>query len=114
MLFRSHDRLGLPHYSQCIPSLRQISLDRIGAYVVAGAKLDKPRADLKRPWNLVRRVASLKGLRIHDLRHTYASFGAGGGLGLPIIGKLLGHSQAATTAPYGHLDSHPLHAATET
>src|SRR5205823_12119043 len=89
------------------------SLDRIGAYVVAGAKLDKPRADLKRPWNLVRRVASLKGLRIHDLRHTYASFGAGGGLGLPIIGKLLGHSQAATTARYAHLDNDPLRRASE-
>src|SRR5205823_4234804 len=89
------------------------SLDRIGAYVVAGAKLDKPRADLKRPWNLVRRVASLKGLRIHDLRHTYASFGAGGGLGLPIIGKLLGHTQASTTQRYAHLDGDPLRRASE-
>jgi integrase len=89
------------------------SLDRIGQYVIAGKKLDKPRADLKRPWNLVRRVAGLEGLRIHDLRHTYASFGAGGGLGLPIIGKLLGHSQAATTARYAHLDSDPLKRASE-
>jgi integrase len=40
--------------------------------------------------------AGLKGVRLHDLRHTYASFGATGGLGLPIIGRLLGHAQAAT------------------
>ncbi|MEY9575116.1 integrase [Bradyrhizobium diazoefficiens] len=89
-------------------------LERVGEYVIAGEKLDKPRADLKRPWNLVRGAAGLDGLRIHDLRHTYASFGAGGGLGLPIIGKLLGHSQAATTARYAHLDSDPLKRASET
>jgi integrase len=40
--------------------------------------------------------AGLEGVRLHDLRHTYASFGAGGGLGLPIIGKLLGHTQASS------------------
>ena len=89
-------------------------LDQIGQFVIAGEKMDKPRADLKRPWNLVRGAAGLEGLRIHDLRHTYASFGAGGGLGLPIIGKLLGHSQAATTARYAHLDSDPLKRASET
>jgi hypothetical protein len=45
---------------------------------------------------------------LHDLRHTYASIGAGSGLGLPIIGKLLGHTQAATTQRYAHLDTDPL------
>ena len=45
---------------------------------------------------------------LHDLRHTYASFGAAGGLGLPIIGRLLGHTQATTTARYAHLDNDPL------
>jgi integrase len=89
------------------------SLERIGPYVVAGEQLEKPRADLKRPWTLVRRRAGLEGLRIHDLRHTYASFGAGGGLGLPIIGKLLGHAQASTTARYAHLDNDPLRRASE-
>jgi integrase len=49
------------------------------------------------PWEAVARRAGLDGVRLHDLRHTYASFGAGGGLGLPIIGKLLGHTQALTT-----------------
>jgi site-specific recombinase XerD len=47
------------------------------------------------------------------LRHTYASFGAGDGLGLPIIGRLLGHTQAATTARYAHLDNDPLRRASE-
>jgi integrase len=57
--------------------------------------------------------AGLIGVRLHDLRHTYASFGAGGGLGLPIIGRLLGHSQVSTTARYAHLDNDPLRRASE-
>ena len=49
---------------------------------------------------------------MHDLRYTFASIGAGASLGLPIVGKLLGHSQPQTTARYAHLDADPLlHAA---
>jgi integrase len=55
-------------------------LDRLGPYVVAGDDPEKPRADLKRPWDAVARRAGLSGVRLHDLRHTYASRGAGGGL----------------------------------
>jgi hypothetical protein len=53
----------------------------------AGTDEDKPRADLNRPWRAIVKRAALTGLRIHDLRHTHASVGAGLGLGLPIIGK---------------------------
>jgi integrase len=74
----------------------------------AGTDDEKPRSDLKRPWKAVAKRAGLKGVRIHDLRHSYASVGAGGGLGLPIIGKLLGHTQAATTQRYAHLADDPL------
>jgi integrase len=90
-----------------------IALPRLGPYVVPGDDPDKPRADLKRPWEAVSKRAGLTGVRLHDLRHTYASFGAGGGLGLPIIGRLLGHTQAATTARYAHLDNDPLRRASE-
>jgi integrase len=62
---------------------------------------------------MVTREAGLDGLRIHDLRHSFASFGAGGGLGLPIVGKLLGHANAVTTARYAHLDADPLRVASE-
>ena len=93
------------------------SLPRIGRYVIAGAKAgtkeEGPRADLKKPWAAVCRHAGLKGVRIHDLRHTHASVAAGGGLGLPVIGKLLGHKQAATTARYAHLDIDPVRRASE-
>ena len=88
------------------------SIERLGAFVIAGdtvgEKDEKPRSDLKRPWAMITRHAGLEGLRIHDLRHNFASFGVGGGMGLPVIGKLLGHTQAATTARYSHLDNDPL------
>lgn len=90
------------------------SLERVGAYVVPGDDLEKPRRDLKRPWRAVTKRAKLVGVRLHDLRHTYASFGAGIGLGLPIIGGLLGHAQATTTSRYAHLDNDPLRRASET
>jgi integrase len=83
-------------------------------HIVAGMKDGAPRADLKKPWAAVTRAAGLEGLRIHDLRHSFASIGAGASLGLPIIGKLLGHTQAATTHRYSHLDSDPMRRAAET
>lgn len=83
-------------------------------HVVAGARDGAPRTDLKRPWEAVRRAAGLEGFRLHDLRHSFASFGAGASLGLPIIGKLLGQKQAATTQRYAHLDADPLRRAVDT
>jgi integrase len=88
-------------------------LDHVGPYVVPGDNPEQPRHDLKRPWDAVTKRAALTGVRLHDLRHTYASFGAGGGLGLAIIGRLLGHTQVTTTARYAHLDNDPLRQASE-
>jgi integrase len=90
------------------------NIKRIGIYVIAGRQNDKPRSDLKRPWELVSEHAGLGGLRLHDLRHSYASVGAGSGLGLPIIGKLLGHSNSKTTERYAHLAADPLRRASDT
>jgi integrase len=83
-------------------------------HIIAGMKDGAPRADLKKPWAAVTKAAKLEGVRIHDLRHSFASFGAGASLGLPIIGKLLGHTQAATTHRYAHLDADPMRRAAET
>jgi integrase len=88
-------------------------LEEVGPYVVPGNNPESPRPDLKRPWDAITKRAGLDGVRLHDLRHTYASFGAGGGLGLPIIGRLLGHTQPSTTARYAHLDNDPLRRASE-
>jgi integrase len=77
-------------------------------------KSGEPRADLKKPWAAVSKAAALEGVRLHDLRHSFASIGAGASLGLPIIGKLLRHSQPATTARYAHLDADPMRRAVDT
>ena len=68
-------------------------------FIIAGMKDGEPRADLKKPWSAATRAAGLDGLRIHDLRHSFASFGAGAALGLPVIGRLLGHATPTTTKP---------------
>jgi len=94
--------------------LAQIPRIKDNPHLIAGAAKSAPRSDLHRPWKAVRKAASLDGVRIHDLRHSFASFGAGASLGLPIIGKLLGHSQAATTHRYAHLDADPLRRAVDT
>jgi integrase len=73
----------------------------------------EPLGDVKHFWASVCRKAGISGFRIHDLRHTYASILASSGLSLPVIGALLGHTQAATTGRYAHLLDDPLRAATE-
>ena len=77
-------------------------------YAFAGRAGTCRKASIRRPWDAVTKRAGLTGVRLHDLRHTYASFGASSRLGLPIIGRLLGHTQAATTArcsiPDDHID----------
>ncbi len=114
LLFLPESKTGKKTVILNAPALAVLStLSRFGPFIVAGDDPERPRTDLKRPWAMVTREASLEGLRIHDLRHTYASFGAGGGLGLPIIGKLLGHTQSATTMRYAHLDNDPLRRASE-
>ena len=98
------------------------ALTRRGEYVIAGRPctdpttgepIEGPRSDLNRPWSRVTDHAKLQGVRLHDLRHSFASVGVGSGLGLPIIGKLLGHADSATTARYAHLDADPLRRASD-
>ncbi len=81
-------------------------------YVFPGRGSDH-RVDIKRNWAAICKAANITGARIHDLRHTYASVLASAGLSLPIIGALLGHTQAQTTQRYSHLFDDPLRAATE-
>ena len=69
--------------------------------------------EIKGPWAAICKAAQLSGVRVHDLRHSYASILASAGLSLPVIGALLGHTQPGTTARYAHLFDDPLRAATE-
>ncbi len=82
-------------------------------YVCPGVKVHGHIVGIQRPWQRIRERAGLEDVRIHDLRHSFASVGAASGLGLPIIGALLGHTQAATTQRYAHLANDPLKAATD-
>jgi integrase len=68
---------------------------------------------LPHAWERIRKKAKLEGLRMHDLRHTFASKGVGLGVGLPIIGGLLGHTLPTTTAKYAHLAADPTREAGE-
>jgi integrase len=70
-------------------------------------------AHLQSSWRAICRAADLRGLRVHDLRHSLASILASAGLSLPIIGALLGHTNPSTTARYAHLLDDPLRAAAE-
>jgi integrase len=82
-------------------------------YVFPARSGGGPMTEITKAWAALRQAADLKGVRLHDLRHTYASVLASAGLSLPIIGALLGHTQAATTQRYSHLLDDPLRAATE-
>jgi integrase len=82
-------------------------------YVFPGQKAGQPLQQLRTCWDAVCKHAGLNGVRIYDLRHTFAATGAGGGLSLPLIGRLLGHTQARTTMRYAHLGDDPLRAAAD-
>ncbi len=82
-------------------------------YVIAGRERGKHLINLRKPWYRIRERAGLHGVRLHDLRHSFASVGAAGGLSLPMIGALLGHTQAATTQRYSHLADDPLRQAND-
>ena len=77
-------------------------------YVIVGKKEKTHLTDLQHPWRRIREAAGLSDVRIHDLRHTFASGGLLVGEGLAMIGKLLGHTQVQTTARYAHLAADPI------
>ncbi|MEP1206086.1 MAG: tyrosine-type recombinase/integrase [Rhizobiaceae bacterium] len=64
-------------------------------------------------WKRIKARADLEDVRLHDLRHTFASVGAASGLSLPLIGALLGHRDSATTARYSHIAEDPVRQATD-
>ena len=117
VIFSPNSKTGRkPIYLSAAALATLAALPRIegNPHVIAGAKAGQSRFDLHKPWDAVRRAAGLEGVRLHDLRHSFASFGAGASLGLPVIGRLLGHTQAATTQRYAHLADDPLRRAVET
>ncbi len=82
-------------------------------FVFPGNKEGQPLQDIKKFWYSIREEAEITDVRIHDLRHTYASHLVSEGFSLAIVGKLLGHTQAQTTMRYAHLADESLKRATD-
>lgn len=80
-------------------------------YVIAGTIEGQHLTDMQKPWRRLRKRAGLDDLRIHDLRHSFASDALQLGEDLTMIGRLLGHTQVQTTARYAHLKTDPIRAA---
>ena len=85
----------------------------VGEYVFPGNGGAGHVVEIKRAWRQLCEAAAITGLRIHDLRHSFASQLVSGGASLPLIGALLGHSNPATTHRYAHLFDDPQRAAVE-
>jgi integrase len=114
----SHTKQRRPHKLPLSPAaielIERLRKTRKGKWAFPGDKPGKHLAALWHLWHFVRRKTGLgQDARVYDLRHTFASVGAGGGLSLPIIGRLLGHTQPRTTQRYAHLADDPLREAAE-
>lgn len=82
-------------------------------HVICGALPGAHLVNLEKPWRRLRAAAGIDDVRLHDLRHSFASMAAAGGHSLQMIGRLLGHTQTQTTARYAHLAADPVKSAAE-
>ena len=89
------------------------SLPQISEYVFPTNSVTGHMLSLKAAWGAVLKQSGLTGWRIHDLRHAFASMMVNSGASLPIVGKILGHTQASTTQRYAHLEENPARKAAE-
>ena len=94
---------AVPLAPSAVRLLESLPRDEDNPWVIAGRKPGSHLTDLQHPWRRIREKAELDDVRIHDLRHSFASRALALGEGLPMIGKLLGHTQVQTTARYAHL-----------
>lgn len=98
-------RLNTP----AIDVLRDLPRLKHNPHVIVGQVEGGHLINLQKSWRHVRKLAGLDGVRIHDLRHSFASMAGSAGASLPMIGMLLGHNQSQTTARYVHLVEDPIH-----
>ena len=101
---------AVPLGTPAIELLRRLHERATSLFVCPGADGTAPFVGIQRPWRRIRASARLDGLRLHDLRHAFASVAAMAGDSLYLIGKVLGHRQASTTERYAHLQDDPLRA----
>jgi len=88
-------------------------IERSGEWVIPGAKAGSHLVGINHIWQRIRKQAGIEDVRLHDLRHTFASVAVARGVSLPVIGGILGHRNQATTARYAHLADDPLRRASE-
>ncbi len=90
---------------RAVPLSPSADLPRVpgNPWVIPGQKPDMHMTNLDDPWRIVRERAGIENVRIHDCRHSFASRALALGESLPVIAKLLGHSQIRTTVRYAHL-----------
>jgi integrase len=104
-------RLPISHEAVAqIFALRRDAVPKGCPFLFPGDVPGQPVVDLKRFWERMRLQADIPDVRIHDLRHTFASLLVSGGASLEMIGRLLGHTQIRTTQRYAHLIDSPLRA----
>lgn len=104
----------LPLGAAALEILRQIPRETGSPYVFPGEdNIFTHYVGTPRIWLQIRRAADLPDVRLHDLRHTFASVAVNAGQSLPLIGKLLGHKDVKTTAQYAHLADHPVRVAAD-
>jgi integrase len=102
---------SLPIEGAVLELVTRLVAEAKGGYLFPGHGTDH-LTNCKRTWAAIRQAAELGEVRVHDLRHSFASVVASGpGASLLLIGKLLGHSNVSTTARYSHLFDEPQRAA---
>jgi integrase len=103
---------AIPLSAPAVEVIQNLPVIEGNPYLIPGRRNGTHLIGLEHIWYRVRAKAGLNDVRLHDLRHSYASVGAAAGLG-PIIGALLGHLDPSTTQRYSHLQADPLKAAAE-
>ena len=103
-------RVPISHEAVALIRLRRDIVPKGCPFLFPGDVPDQPVGDSKRFWPKMQKVAEIPDVRIHDLRHTFASLLVSGGASLEMIGRLLGHTQIGTTQRYAHLIDAPLRA----
>lgn len=86
---------------------------RMTTWVFPAPKSNKPYKSISAFWQKVRNLANVPEVRIHDLRHTFASYAALQGNSVPMIAKMLGHSRFSMTLRYAHVHEHDISMAAE-
>ncbi len=100
---KSTRHLGAP----ALELLASLSSEEGNPFVFPGLSLGSHLTTVERTWQFLKQEAKLEDVRLHDLRHSFASAAVSGGMSLPLLGALLGHKRSSTTERYAHMANDP-------